>query len=129
MSDKSSGLKVLVVDDNRGTVEILTDLLTAQGWEVAGALSGTECLEKVQQENFDVVMLDIMMPDPNGFEVCQRLKAAHPRLPVVFLTALGEERYRRLGKIVAGDGYITKPVRKDELVSTILKVTRPEPSE
>jgi CheY-like chemotaxis protein len=122
MTEEVEPLKILVVDDNRGTVEMLSEMLLAQGWHVVSALSGTECLERVAEDPFDVVVLDIMMPDPNGFEVCRQLKASHPALPVVFLTALGEERYRRLGRIVSGDGYITKPVRAKELAQTIRRV-------
>ena len=82
--------KILVVDDLPQNVKLLSDLLSVKGYAVATAASGAEALEKVETDRTDLVLLDVMMPDMDGFEVCRRLKSnpATHFIPVVMVTAL-----------------------------------------
>ncbi len=112
------GARVLVVDDNPLNVELIADNLAEEGYHVERALSGEEALAKVATQSFDLVLLDVMMPGMNGYEVCERLKRDEKTrlLPVVMVTAL-EAREDRIRGITAGaDDFIHKPFDRAELL-------------
>ncbi len=129
MSGASGGARpplILVVDDNPLNVEPLCDLLEAMGYRVAEAYNGADALRAVQENPPDLILLDIMMPGMNGFEVCRRLKA-DPRsgkIPVVFVTALAETEDKVAGIEAGGDDFLTKPFNRPLLLARIRSLLR-----
>jgi two-component system KDP operon response regulator KdpE len=118
-----SGKTVLVVDDESRMVEFITMNLELEGFRVVRAANGSEALEKASKEHPDLVLLDIMMPEMDGFETLQALRETSS-VPVIFLTAKSEEVDRIKGLDLGADDYITKPFSPRELVSRIRAVLR-----
>ena len=105
--------RVLVVDDIPVNVRLLEAKLSAEYYDVITANSGAEALEIIKSEPPDIVLLDVMMPEMDGFEVCRRIKAdpATALLPVIMVTALNEQSDRVTGLEAGADDFLTKPVR------------------
>lgn len=118
-----SGKTVLVVDDEPHVVEFIAMNLELEGFRVVRAANGYEALEKAAREMPDLVVLDIMMPDIDGFETLEKLRDISA-IPVIFLSAKGEEVDRIRGLDLGADDYITKPFGPRELVSRIRAVLR-----
>ena len=118
--------KVLVVEDSPPQREMISELLAETGFEVTVATDGVEAMEQLQQSTPDVVVLDIVMPRMNGYEVCRQIKADHrtQSIPVVICTSKGEEFDRYWGMKQGADAYITKPFDPKELVGTIKQLLR-----
>jgi DNA-binding response OmpR family regulator len=118
--------KVLVVDDTEPNLKLLRALLKGAGYEVVTAANGTDGLATAAQENPDLILLDIMMPDLTGFEVCQRLRAAPEtsQIPIIFLTALHEMEDHMKAVDVGGDDVLTKPINKLELLIRVKSLLR-----
>jgi DNA-binding response OmpR family regulator len=114
---------VLVVDDEPRMVEFITMNLELEGLRVVKAVNGYEALEKATRDMPDLVLLDIMMPDMDGFETLEKLRE-NSSVPVIFLSAKGEEFDRIRGLDLGADDYITKPFSPRELVSRIRAVLR-----
>ncbi|CAN5404350.1 hybrid sensor histidine kinase/response regulator [soil metagenome] len=117
---------ILVVDDNPLNVEPLCDLLEAMGYRVAEAYNGAAALQAVQENPPDLILLDIMMPGMNGFEVCRRLKGDphSAKIPVVFVTALAETEDKVAGIDAGGDDFLTKPFNRPLLLARIRSLLR-----
>jgi DNA-binding response OmpR family regulator len=113
--------KILVVDDELKNVKLLEALLMPRGYQVVKAYNGEEALAQVQQEQPDLILLDVMMPLLDGFEVCKRLKENDETrlIPVVIMTALGQVEDRIKGIEAGADDFLTKPVHRDELMARI----------
>ncbi|MEM7348796.1 MAG: response regulator [Chloroflexota bacterium] len=109
---------VLIVDDNAMNLDVLFTYLDSQGFEVFVALSGIDALEQINYITPDIILLDVMMPDLDGFEVCQRLKqhASTKNIPIIFMTALADSQSKAKGFQVGGADYITKPIQYEELL-------------
>jgi DNA-binding response OmpR family regulator len=118
------GHRVLVVDDDPTVSDVVRRYLEQDGCEVRLASDGAAGLAAVAAQQPDLVVLDLMMPGIDGLEVCRRLRRQLPDLPVVMLTALGEEADRVLGLEVGADDYVTKPFSPRELVLRIRSVLR-----
>ena len=114
----------LVVDDDPTVGEIVSAYLERAGFEVHRATDGATALAFAAGAPPDVVVLDLMLPGIGGLEVCRRLRRDHPRVPVVMLTALGEEQDRILGLEVGADDYVTKPFSPRELVLRVQAILR-----
>jgi two-component system KDP operon response regulator KdpE len=123
MGSGFSGKTVLVVDDESRMVEFIAMNLELEGFRVVRAANGSEALEKTSKEHPDLVLLDIMMPEMDGFETLQGLRDTSS-VPVIFLTAKSEEVDRIKGLDLGADDYITKPFSPRELVSRIRAVLR-----
>jgi two-component system, OmpR family, phosphate regulon response regulator PhoB len=117
---------VLIVDDERDLAELVAFNLKQAGFETAVAHTGEEALALVKQRAPDLVLLDLMLPDLSGTEVCRQLKAGSKTraVPVVMLTAKGEEMDRVVGFEVGADDYVTKPFSVRELVLRLKAVLR-----
>jgi len=116
--------RVLVVDDDPTVSDVVRRYLEQAGFQVRLAADGAGGLAAVAAQRPDLVVLDLMMPGIDGLEVCRRLRRQLPDLPVVMLTALGEEADRVLGLEVGADDYVTKPFSPRELVLRIRSVLR-----
>jgi DNA-binding response OmpR family regulator len=114
----------LVVDDDPTVRDVVGAYLERAGFEVERAADGAAALALAAATTPDVVVLDLMLPGIGGLEVCRRLRHDHPGVPVVMLTALGEEEDRVLGLEVGADDYVTKPFSPRELVLRVQAVVR-----
>lgn len=110
--------KILIVDDDEAITGLLREVLQAEGFATRECLSGQEALAALSDEDFDLVLLDVMMPGMNGFETCQRIREGSD-VPVVFLTARNEESDTVLGFSLGADDYIVKPFKPRELVARV----------
>jgi two-component system, OmpR family, KDP operon response regulator KdpE len=110
--------KVLIIDDEETTVHLLSLLLERRGFEVIKAYSAEDGLRKAYRHQPDLVLLDIMMPDMDGWEVCKRLREMSD-VPIIFLTAKGEGKDVVRGLEMGADDYVIKPYDNDELVARV----------
>ena len=113
--------RVLVVDDILANVRLLEAKLTAEYFEVVTAMNGVDALEAVQRTRPDIILLDVMMPDMDGYEVCRRLKAnpETARIPIVFITAKTSEDDRAKGIEAGAVDYIHKPFETPVLIERV----------
>ncbi|KXF77643.1 diguanylate cyclase response regulator [Paramesorhizobium deserti] len=118
--------RILVVDDLPANVKLLETRLLAEYYDVVSALSGQEALEICHSSNVDIVLLDVMMPGMDGFEVCRRLKAdpKTTNIPVVMVTALDRPEDRVRGLEAGADDFLTKPVNDLQLISRVKSLAR-----
>ncbi len=123
MSPDNTRYKILAVDDEQRMVRFIQLNLEQDGFEVITAYNGKDALEQVRTQLPDLILLDIMMPDINGFEVLKKIREVN-NVPVIMLTAKGEEDDRIQGLELGADDYITKPFSPRELVSRIRAVLR-----
>lgn len=117
---------VLLVEDSIPTRKMIADLLTKQGLKVEIAEDGVQALEILPTVSPDIVLLDIIMPKMNGYEVCRQIKS-NPKtkhLPVIICSSKGEEFDRYWGLKQGADAYIAKPFREKELIATIKQFIR-----
>ena len=110
---------ILVVDDEASITELLSTALRYMGYQVTTAATGFAALEAAATAAPDLVVLDVMLPDIDGFEVCRRLRAARDFVPVIFLSARDSEDDRVTGFVRGGDDYVTKPFSLEELTLRI----------
>lgn len=120
---------VLVVDDETDTVSLIEMTLGLAGYQVSSVTHGDEALKKLSEDQFDVVLLDIMMPGISGFDVLTRLRGGPtPLPPVIILTARGRAEDRERGKSLGAYAYLTKPVTRGELLDVIQKAMGAAPA-
>src|SRR6266700_1580815 len=120
--------RILVVDDETSITDLVGLALRYEGFEVASAANGRSALAAAADFGPDLLVLDVMLPDFDGLEVCSRLRAQGLRVPVVFLTARDATEDKITGLTVGGDDYVTKPFSLEELVArvrAVLRRTRP----
>ena len=118
--------KILVVDDTPRNVKFLVDLLGVKGYSVVTATSGGDALQQVAAENPDLVLLDVVMPDMSGYEVCRQIRANADTavLPVVMVTALDPTEERIKGLDAGADDFLTKPINQAELLARVRSLLR-----
>ena len=112
---------VLIVDDTEQNVRLLTHVVKKEGYNVLAAFSGEDALDLVEKRKPDIILLDVMMPNMNGFEVCRKLKEQeeYKDIPVIFLSALTEPDSKVKGFEAGGVDYITKPFQREEVLARI----------
>ncbi len=115
------GKRIFIADDESGFVSTLRSRLEFEGFVVTTAVDGKEALQRITDEKPDLILLDIMMPTMNGYQVCRELKTnADTRpIPVLKQTAKSQERDKSWGKEAGADDYVTKPFDMEDLIETI----------
>jgi putative two-component system response regulator len=117
---------ILVADDNEAGRELVTALLSAEGYQVVCATSGQQALARVAGDSIDLALLDVVMPHPTGFEVCQAMKSKPETrlIPVILLTSLNSDADRIHGILCGADDFLNKPVNKQELLARVHSLLR-----
>jgi DNA-binding response OmpR family regulator len=128
----SNQAKVLVVDDDPDLIKATTKVLEARGYQVVSAQDGKDCLEKILEEEPDLIILDLLMPKLDGFGVCRELRenveyAEHADIPILIATAVREEASHRRYELETGvdlnvDDYVEKPIRPLDLLHRVEKL-------
>ncbi len=120
------GKRILIIEDDKDIVELLKHYLERENFALKDALDGFAGLEKAKAENFDLIILDIMLPEMDGLEVCKELRA-DPKtaaIPIIMLTAKTEETDKIVGLELGADDYVTKPFSPKELVARVKALLR-----
>jgi DNA-binding response OmpR family regulator len=116
--------KILIAEDDANIRLGLVATLESEGYAVTAAADGAQALKLFPQEKFDLVMLDVMMPKKSGYDVCRELRGREARVPVLFLTAKGEEVDKVVGLKLGADDYVTKPFGVHELLARVEALLR-----
>jgi DNA-binding response OmpR family regulator len=119
----SQAPRILLVDDEQSVQKLLSFPLRKEGYEVVPALDGRQALDRLRETNFDLVVLDLMLPQVDGFEVCRQVRA-RSSVPIIMLTARADEIDKVLGLELGADDYITKPFSVREFRSRVKAVLR-----
>ncbi|VTR75296.1 response regulator transcription factor [Cellulomonas hominis] len=117
-------VRALVVDDEATLAELLSTALRYEGWQVEHALTGQAAIKQARSLDPDVILLDVMLPDLSGLDVLRRIRATHPNVPVLFLTAKDAVEDRIAGLTAGGDDYVTKPFSLEEVVARLRALLR-----
>ncbi|MGB8456636.1 MAG: HD domain-containing phosphohydrolase [Candidatus Acidiferrum sp.] len=117
---------ILVADDNEANRELLSELLSAEGYQVICAADGQQALKQMDSDSIDLALLDVVMPRPTGFEICQAMKSkTETRLiPIILLTSLNSDADRLHGIMCGADDFLNKPVNKHELLARVHSLLR-----
>jgi DNA-binding response OmpR family regulator len=116
--------RILIVEDEEAMRNGLKDNLKFEGYEIETAEDGKIGLSKINNNKYDLIVMDVMMPNLSGFEVCKKIRSAGNKTPVILLTARGEEIDKILGLELGADDYITKPFSVRELIARIKAILR-----
>jgi DNA-binding response OmpR family regulator len=113
--------KILLVEDDPSVLRAISFILEKEGYQVLTAINGLDGLRKAKEEKPDLLILDVMLPGLDGFEVCHRLRAETQtaQLPILMLSAKGQAADKAMGLSVGANEYLTKPVERSVLLSTI----------
>lgn len=113
--------RVLIVEDEESLLKLETILLTVKGFEVVGAFTGKMAMDKLASEEFDLVLLDIMLPDIDGFEVCRQIRKDErtARLPIIMLTGKKTQEDHDKGVLCGANAYLTKPFKSAMIIEEI----------
>ena len=124
MTTQHKGPRILIVDDEPNIRELLSTSLRFAGFGVRAVGNGAQTISAVLEEEPDLIILDVMLPDMNGFSVTKRLRSAGYTAPIIFLTAKDDTEDKVEGLTVGGDDYVTKPFSLDEIIARIKAVLR-----
>ena len=122
-------MKILLVEDEKGLIITLTDRLTSEGFDVVSAVDGKEGFDLAASESFDLIILDVMLPKKNGYDVCRDLRQKGISTPILMLTAKGETIDKVLGLKLGADDYLTKPFEVIELLARVEALLRRSPAQ
>lgn len=115
---------ILLVEDEENLQEALKLNLELEGFEVTGCFDGNSALKYVQKEHFDLIILDVMLPEIDGITVCETIRLSHPDIPILILSAKNSSADRVLGLKKGADDYLTKPFNLEELLLRVKKLLR-----
>ncbi len=121
-------IKILIVEDELNMVKGLKDNLEFEGYEVDTSMEGNSGLQKILQNRYDLILLDVMLPEVSGFDICKSARKQGVNTPIILLTARGEEIDKVLGLEFGADDYITKPFSLRELLARIKAILRRAPA-
>jgi two-component system OmpR family response regulator len=116
--------RVLIVDDEPNIRDLLATSLRFAGYEIQTAANGAQAVSAITESEPDIILLDVMLPDMNGFSVTKKLRSSGIQAPILFLTARDEVEDKITGLTVGGDDYLTKPFSLDEVVARIQAILR-----
>src|SRR5438874_3418666 len=122
-------MKILLVEDEKGLIITLTDRLESEGFEVTSAADGKTGYELAAGQAFDLIILDVMLPKKNGYDVCRDLRQKGVNTPILMLTAKGETIDKVLGLKLGADDYLTKPFEVIELLARVEALLRRSPTQ
>ena len=122
-------MKILLVEDEKGLILTLTDRLSSEGFEVTSAADGKRGFELASSEHFDLIILDVMLPKKNGYDVARDLRQKGVGTPILMLTAKGETIDKVLGLKLGADDYLTKPFEVIELLARVEALLRRSPTQ
>ena len=113
--------RILIVDDDELVLMALNELLKPEGYEVHAVSSGAEALERLDQDGYDLLMLDIIMPEMDGVELCKKIrtKEKYKETPIIFLTAKSRDEDRAMGLRAGANLFLSKPISPDKLLEMI----------
>jgi len=117
-------LRILVAEDDANTRAALAEVLTREGYEVTVAADGKHALHHLTHRSFDMACLDVMMPGASGYDLCRHIRSRDPRMPILFITAKGEEIDKVVGLELGADDYIVKPFGIQEVLARIRAIAR-----
>ena len=128
MTDKK--LRILLVDDEPSIVKMVGKRLEVEGFEVTVAMDGQEGLQKAQSQQQDLIILDLMLPKLNGYEVCGLLKrdSRYEKIPIIMLSARAQEKDEKEGLAAGANAFMTKPFKSQELVERIKALLQGAPA-
>jgi len=115
--------EILIIDDDSDTTKLIALLLKRRGYEVSVAARGREGLEKAKAEQPNLILLDVMMPDMDGYTVCHRIRE-FSRVPIIMVTARGDDKEKVVGLDIGADDYVTKPFSASELAARVRAILR-----
>lgn len=117
----SRKLRILVIDDDPTVIKLTSSILSSNGYEVLTATEAPVGLEMAMKEKVDLIVLDVMIPVINGFNICRLLKSQenYKSIPIILLTSRAEEEDRKIGHEVGADAYIAKPLEREHFLKTI----------
>ena len=115
--------KVLIADDNKQIVSILSEYCKKNNFIVSNVFNGEDALKEVEQNKFDIVLLDVMMPKKDGFDVCREVRK-FSNVPIIMITARGEDYEKIMGLEIGADDYIVKPFSPGEIIARINAILR-----
>ena len=116
-------MRILVVDDQKEILDILNILLSGEGYEVIQAENGKEALDSLKRMEFDLIILDVMMPQFNGYQTCIEIRKIS-NVPILFLSAKSQDSDKTLGYSSGGDDYLSKPFSYNELLNRVKALIR-----
>lgn len=116
-------MKILIVDDNRDINDVLVKYCKNQGYSTMSAYDGKEAIEIYEKDGADIILLDVMLPEIDGFEVCRRIRK-YSNVPIIMVTAKGEDMDRIMGLDIGADDYIVKPFSPAEVMARIRAIMR-----
>src|SRR5438128_5997992 len=122
-------MKILLVEDEKGLIITLTDRLESEGFDVTSAGDGRKGFDLALSESYDLIILDVMLPRKNGYDVCRDLRQKSINTPILMLTAKGETIDKVLGLKLGADDYLTKPFEVIELMARIEALLRRAPKQ
>src|SRR5689334_4237731 len=118
--------RILVIEDDKAILRGVTDVLKKEGFEVLGAPDGRKGLDQALRDDVDLAILDVRLPEMDGFEVCRRIREDKLQFPILMLTAKSQEADKVLGLGLGADDYMTKPFGIGELVARVKALLRSE---
>ncbi|MCK5214589.1 MAG: response regulator [Candidatus Omnitrophica bacterium] len=121
MSENNPSRKILIIDDDPLAVKLASSLLSSSGYEVLVANDAPAGLEKAMTESPDLIVMDVMMPIINGFNICRLMKSQdkHCHIPIILLTSRASEDDKRIGEEVGADAYISKPFNTEQFIAKV----------